>query len=339
MKITLNFKHLLACFVVIAASTFQSCDDKETYDVVGNPANIIYINTQGWIPGKVSNNQNTFSVVQTPIGYVGNVLTKIPIRSTKPMATNTSVKAELDNSLIEAYNKEYGTTCVALPEGVIDLSKAVATIPQGAYLSADSVNISIDNSKLALLTGKAYLAPVKLTSTSDPGSEVSKKYSTAYIVINTSKTIIKDNVASADMLGSLVTNYSTFTVTSDPASTRNTFANIFDGSTTTYWQFGTSPVSIVVDMKELKKVTGFRLFSYYAASGSSYLFSKVQVSLSKDNVTFEESGTSTSSTMVNESGYQYISFYGAAEARYVKLTLHWASSYYRRICELGVYAN
>jgi len=336
MKISLNYKHIMACFVVIAASTFQSCDDKETYDVVGNPANIIYINTLGWVPNKVSNNQNTFSVVHTPIGDFGNVLAKIPLRSTKPMSKTTSVKAELDNSLIEVYNKTYGTTCVALPEGVIDLSKAMATISEGKYLSGDSVTISIDKSKLALLTQKAYLIPVKLTSSSDPGSQVSSDYGTAYIIINTSKTLIKDNVGSAAMLGSLVTNYSTFTVTSDPASTRNTFTNVFDGSTSTNWQFGTSPVTLVIDMKELKKVGGLRLYAQYASYG--YVFNKVQVSSSKDNVTFEEIGTCTNTTMANESGYQYIGFYAATEARYVKLSLNWSSSY-RYICELGIYLN
>lgn len=327
----------MICFVVIAASIFQSCDDKETYDVVGNPSNIIYINTQQWSSINEQRNQFTFEIVHTPSGDFGTVLAKFPIRSTKPLNKAVTLKVEVDNSLVVAYNKSYGTTCAVLPDGILDLSKAIASISEGKCLSADSITISMDKSKLALLTQQNYLIPVKLSTISRSDFQISSDYSTVYLAINTSTKIIKDNVGSGTMVGSLETDYSGWTVTSDPASAGNAFADIFDGSTDSYWQFDESEVTLTVNLKTVKKISGFRLYTQYASYG--YIFSNIQVSISKDNVTFDVAGTCTDSTMANESGYQYIGFYGGVEARYVKLKLQWKYPWFHSLCELGVYTN
>ncbi len=338
MKIAIYHRQLITCLATLAVFVFQSCDDNASYDVVGNPANIVYINTQEWTPINAPRNQYTFKITHTPVGDLGSVSAMFPVRSTKPMDKATVIKSAVDSTLIDGYNEKYSTACVSLPEGVINLSKSSVTISEGQYISDDSITVSIDSAKLALLTDSAYLVPIRLTSVSESDVQINSEYNTAYLRINTVNTLIKDNAGSADMAGSLVTDYSAWTVTSTPASTVNTFENIFDGSTATFWQFGTSPVTIIVDMNELKEMTGLRLFARYASYGTSYIFSKVKVALSKDNSTFEDAGTATSSTMANESGYQYIRFYNAEEARYIKLTLNWVSTY-RSICELGVYTK
>ena len=330
-----NFRWIIACFAVIAALSFQSCSDEKSYDVVGDTANIIYINTQQWSPINSPKNLFSFAVVHTPVGEFGVVKAKFPVNSTKPMSNSVTVSAELDNSLVDTYNKTYGTKCVALPSGILSMSKSNATIAAGKSVSVDSITVSIDSAKLVLLTGSTYLAPISLVSVSESGAEISKVYNTAYVLITTSTSLIKKNVGSSGMLGSLVPNYSAWTVTSDVTPSKYTFSTIFDGSTSTRWQFPSTPVTLLIDMKDTKKVSGFRTFAQYAQYG--YIFSQIKVSLSSDNVTFNELGTCTSNDMANESGYQYVGFYGAMDARYIKLTLAWNSSYYPYLCELGVY--
>ncbi|WP_321518610.1 BT_3987 domain-containing protein [uncultured Bacteroides sp.] len=337
MNISLNFRCIIACLATFVALSLQSCSDKETYDVMGNPINKVYINTRDWGPINTPKNSFSFSIVHTPIGDFGDILAKFPIRSTREVSKSITVKAELDNSLVEVYNKTYGTKYVALPDGVLDLSKATSTIERGQSLSSDSITVSADPSKRALLTEKFYLAPIKLSSVSESDCEISSEYNTAYVLITTSTSLIKTNVGSSEMLGSLVTNCSTWTVTSDITPSAGTYSNIFDGSKTTNWRFPSTPVILVIDMKESKKVSGLRLFAQYAQYG--YIFNQVNISLSKDNVTYNEIGTSKDNDMTNESGYQYISFYGSVEAQYIKLTLNWKYNYYPWICELGIYAN
>lgn len=335
MKILLNFRCIMACLAITATFLLQSCNDEQTYDVVGSSVNKIYINTQEWSPINTPKNAFSFSIVHTPVGEFGTVLAKFPVRSTIPMSQSATVVVELDNSLVDAYNKKYGTKCVALPDGVLNINNATATIAEGASLSGDSISVSIDSSKLSLLTEKAYLAPIKLISVSESGSEISSQYNTAYVLVNTSTSRIKANVGSSGMLGALISGYSTWTVTSDITASRYTYSYIFDGSTSTSWRFSGSAVTLVIDMKANKNVSGFRLYAQYATYG--YIFSQAKISLSTDNVTFDEVGTSTNSNMAIESGYQYIGFYGAIQARYVKLALTWNNTNYPYICELGVY--
>jgi len=337
MNISLKFRHIIACLTIMATSSLLSCSDNESYDVMGDPANKVFINTQQWTPINSPKNTFSFSVVHTPVGDFGDVQAKFPVRSTRPVDQPVTVKAELDNSLVDSYNKTNNTTYTVLPEGVLNIGNNNVTIEKGSYLSTDSLQVAIDNSKLALLTGKAYLAPIKLASVSGENCEISSEYNTAYVLITTSVNLIKANVGSANMLGLLVSDYSAWTATTNVDPNGGSFTSLFDGSTDYGWEFPSTPVTMVIDMKKVNKVSGFRLFSQYGQWG--YTFSQVKISLSKDNVSYDEIGTCSESKMNNEEGYQYICFYGSIDAQYVKLNLNWKYSWYPYICELGVYTK
>lgn len=338
MKLSYKFSYLRVCLIALATSSLFSCSKDESFDVTGDPQNKIFINTQQWAPINAPQNAFSFAVVHTPIGDFGDVAAKFPVRATRPVSGATTVQAAVDNALVEAYNKAHGTSYAVVPEGVLTIANPSATIAKDAYLSGDSIQVGVANDKLKLLTEKAYLVPVKLASVSGSSCGISAEYSTAYVIISTSENRIKPNAGSADMGGALVTGYSTWTATSNVASTSGSAGSMFDGSTSTSWRFPSSPVTMVIDMKDVKEVAGFRLFSQYAQYGSYYMFGQVKVELSTDDATYDEVGTCSSSDMASESGYQYIGFYGSYKARYVRLTLSWNSSY-TRICELGVYTK
>lgn len=340
MNMSLNFRSIIIAIIgIIVLPSFQSCSDDESYDVTGNPTNKVFVNTQGWSPINTPKNSFVFEVVHTPEGDFGNILAKFPIRSTGAISSATTVKVELDNSLIEAYNQAHNTQYAAFPTAVLNLNRDAATIATGEYISADSISISVDQSKLGLLTEKAYLVPVKLASVSGSNAEIASSQNIVYIIATTSVRLIKYNVASTAMLGSLVSSYSGWEVSADVTVSSGTYSNIFDASTTTYWTFSASPATIVIDMKENKNVSGLRLFARNATSTSNEnSFNNVVVSLSEDNLSYNNIGTVTNSTMVKESGYQYIGFYRAVSARYIKLSLGWSTTT-RAIADLRVYVN
>lgn len=338
MKLSYKFSYLRVCLIALATSSLFSCSKDESYDVTGDSQNKIFINTQQWAPINAPQNTFSFTVVHTPVGDFGDFTAKIPVRSTRPVSSETKVEGSVDNSLVEAYNMAHGTKYAVVPEGVITFANPSVTIAKDTYLSADSIQVGVANDKLKLLTEKAYLVPVKLTSVKGSNCGISKDYSVAYIVITTSVNRIKPNAGSADMVGTLVSDYSTWTATATPGSTSGSVSSIFDGDTDTSWGFSASPVTMVIDMKDVKAVSGFRLFSQYAEYGSYYMFYEVKVALSTDGVTYDELGTCNRSDMASEDGYQYIGFYGGYEARYVKLTIKW-NTWYKSICELGVYTK
>jgi len=328
---------MVSLFAVVAV--FQSCEKKETFDVTGDVETRIFINTEGRNSLANLKNSYTYTIQHTLEGSTSNaeIQAKFPVLSTKPVNSNVTVTAEVDNSLVTAYNTANNVSFEKLPSEVINLTKMSATIEQGSSISVDQILVSIDQSKFAGLTAAAYLLPIKLTSISNNSAQISSNYQTAYIVINTKEVLVKPNVPASGMFGALVTNYSTWGITASATPNTGAAAQMFDNSLTTRWGFATQPLTINADMMETKTIGGFRLFAYRAATG--FLFSNVVVSVSDDGVSYKELGTATNTTMVNASGYQYIGLYKTVRARYVRLALTWTSTSQRGISELGVYVQ
>ena len=326
---------MVSLFAVVAV--FQSCEKKETFDVTGDVETRIFINTEGRNSLANLKNSYTYTIQHTLEGSTSNaeIQAKFPVLSTKPVNSNVTVTAEVDNSLITAYNTANNVSFEKLPSEVINLTKMSATIEQGSSISVDQILVSIDQSKFAGLTAAAYLLPIKLTSISNNSAQISSNYQTAYIVINTKEVLVKPNVPASGMFGALVTNYSTWGITASATPNTGAAAQMFDNSLTTRWGFATQPLTINADMMETKNIGGFRLFAYRAATG--FLFSNVTVSVSTDGVTYKELGTATNTTMINASGYQYIGLYKTVQARYVRFVVNWTSTSQRGISELGVY--
>lgn len=327
-----NFRWIIACFAVIAALSFQSCSDEESYDVVGDTANIIYINTQHWNPIKASRNLFSFSIVHTPAGDFGDVLVKYPIRSTKPMSKSVIVKAEMDISLVDTYNKTCGTKYVALPDGVLDVSKAMATIENGKSNSVDSITFSINPSKRALLTASTYLAPVRLVSVSESGAELSKEYNTAYILISTSSTNCYQKPVVSDMVGALVSDRSAWKASFD-VNSYGAISNLFDGNTDSDVYFSSTKSTLTLDLaKAYSSITGLRIHTWEVQYG----LKNINVSSSNDGTNWTLQG---GAALATGNIYQYIKFYSAISSRYIKLEItEWSSSYID-LAEIDVFTN
>ena len=101
--------YILGLLAVAGLFSFQSCDD-ESYDVVGNPDNLIYFPPKGQF-NNTSAAVETFTVVSTPVGYFGDeVYAKFGVSATRPMDGSATVTAVIDNGLVEGfqYGKWYG---------------------------------------------------------------------------------------------------------------------------------------------------------------------------------------------------------------------------------------
>lgn len=334
-----NLKYIALSFIALATLTLQSCSSDQSYDVVGNPNNLFYIKANS--SSSVSSpNTLAFAVVHTPVGDFGNVKAKFPIRSLRAVDNTAKVTAKLDNSLIDAYNTKYATSYVKFPDGTLNVDSLTATILKGQSLGEDSLILSVPSSALSQLTGPGYIAPIRITSISGADGTDSEDYSIGYVIVTTSTKFIKANVGSADMQGTLITDYSSWTGSSD-TGTASTFSQMFTSSNYSGWSFSANPSTMIIDMQETKNLTGFRMMSIYGSS-SSYSFKNVAVAVSTDGANYTDCGSATSSEMTNQSGYQYICFYGSMSCRYLKLTVTWASSYgsyYYKIVHFGAYVK
>lgn len=160
---------------------FQSCDS-ETYDVEGNPNNLIYFIPS--VTGSAQGNVSTFNVDWTSRGAVGDeVVVKLPVKSTRQAEKTMMVYAEVDNSLVGSYNTSNGTSYEAFPSDVYSVVKSAATIEQGKTLSVDSIEIRVPAENFIALDKSAYLLPVRLTKIEGNG-KVSVQHNTALAIVN-----------------------------------------------------------------------------------------------------------------------------------------------------------
>lgn len=339
-------KYITGCLAV--AVLLVSCDKKESFDVKGDPDIKIFLNNTG--PGDAPANSVFYSLVNIPdvagSGWANLSSTfpsviKFPVYATKPVNGDVTVTAELDNSLIAAYNAANNTSYVEFPAGLLNTAGLTARLMSGTTTSADSITIATNLTLLGTLTDKAYMAPIKLTTLSNTAAGyVSTTSQVTYIVAKVDFRRIKFNAPAADALGTLITPKSSWVVNLNPvALTIGGSGSITDGSTSSWSRFGVSPVTVDIDMQDSKNVTGIRLNT---TTSTTYNPLQVEVSLSNDGINYDFIGAPLKANLTFTSGNHYILFYKAIPARYVRLKVYYtnnANNNNYRIAEVDVYAN
>lgn len=341
-------KYFIGCLFTV--SLVVSCSKKESYDVKGDPEVKFFTNNTS--SGNAPENSINFTVINIP-DVAGNGLVnlsstlpaaiKFPVLATKPVGAEVTIGAELDNSLIAAYNNSHNTSYTAFPAGILNTGALAARILAGSTSSVDSFTIPTNLAGLNGLTGKAYMAPIKLTTVSNSGVGQVTSNSTAqvtYIIANVEQRRIKYLAVAADALGALITPRTSWAVTFSPVpATVSNGGSIIDGSTTSYSRWGVSPGQVDVDMQGAKNVTGIRL---YTSNSATYTPTQIEVLLSNDGINYDLIGSPLKANLTYASAYNYILFYKPVTARYVRLKLYYSTSantQNTRITEFDVYAN
>lgn len=345
----LKHKYLLGC---LAIGFFHwSCEKKETFDIKGETAVKFYTNIES--SGNAPQNSMSFNVVNIPQA-TGDVLlnlssnfpsmVKFPVFATRPVSEDVTIAAELDNAMVAAYNAANNSEYEPFPSGFFYNPMSLsAKILKGSTVSMDSISIAADLSKLNTLTGKAYLAPIKLTTVSKPAvGEITSNESirVVYIVADMELRRIKYNAVAAEAQGSLISPRTSWDVLLTPApNSMGGNGSIIDGSTTSYSRWGTTTVGQAdVNMQTARNVTGIRL---YTTNSSTLIPTQIDVYLSNDGINYDHIGSPLRANLTYASSYNYILFYKAIPAKYVRLVLYYTTStntQNRRITELDVYA-
>lgn len=343
-----RFKYVAGCIVVVAS--FFSCKKTVRYDVTGDPITKFYFNNLA--SGNAPQNSLNYAVVNIPDAAGSGLLNlsttlptavKFPVLATKPVSENVMVTAALDNALIAQYNAANNTSYLPFPAGVLTPDILSVNILKGETRSTDSMSILANTANLHTLTGKAYMAPIRLTTVSNPvAGEIAGGTETkvAYVIVNTEQRLIRYNAVAADALGALITPRTPWSVTFSPAPIAIVGSgSILDGSTSSYSRFGESLIQVDVNLQSSSNVTGLRLFT---VNSTNFTPTQVEVSLSTDGINYHVVGTPLRANLFYTSGYNYILFYKAITASYVRLKISYSTSTStnnRRIAELDVYAN
>lgn len=337
-------KYLIAGLFL--SSLFLSCKKDEKFDVKGEQEVKFFTNATN--SGDAPVNSVSFAVTNIPASSgtgLTNLTTnfpsavKLPVFATKPVSEEVTIGAQLDNSLVAKYNEKHGTNYAAFPDNVLNTSNLNAKILKGNTISMDSLTIPVDLTALNMLTEKAYLAPIKLTSVSNQNTGAITNNADAqvvYVVANMEYRRIKFLATTADITGTLSPRTS-WTASFNP--TPATTGNIFDGSTATYTRWSASPGLLDVNMQDIKNVTAIRL---YTTNSSTLIPTQIEVSVSTDGINYTLVGAPLRANLTYASSYNYIVFYKPIQAKYIRLNLYYGTSTNTqnfRVSEFDVYAN
>ncbi|WPQ66178.1 DUF1735 domain-containing protein [Chitinophaga sancti] len=327
MKMFAISKYIAFCFAAAGVFIFQSCSKDKIYDVTGSAENMVYMNVHSWSPINMPENSFQFNVTQTGqksiISDVSSITAKFAAQCTLEATTDIQVKFEIDTSLISAGYK-------GLPDGVtLNMDKTELTIPKGATISNDSITISIDSAKLGLLGVGSYMIPVKISSAA--GAQVSSNLKSVFLVVDVAFSNCVNNATS--IAGTALRDRTGWSATLSTIPTAGTLENMFDGNTKTYWYVNPAAAcELTVNMNAVSSnITGIRLNSY----STSYSLQTMTVYSSTDGVTWVSQGNVTLSTAAT---YQYIQFYSAINAQYLKLKITgWKSATILILTEFDVF--
>ena len=300
-------------YILAAAAAFSSltaCQEFEDFDktIDGTPG-LVYVQTG-------TENLYTIRVVHKPTGSTGEFFTEFPVRCNTTRHAGVKATFVYDASLVESYNAEHKTSYAALPAEYLTLENTTLTVPENATASADSVKVTLTGN-LSLLTERNYLAPLRIKA---EGIDASEVMGAVYVAVATEINLIRAIESTDDMVGFTATGRSAWT-----ADCGN-YANLFDGSTSTSVDFPEQYGNVLnIDMKEPQLVTGLCLG--YGSVPS------VSIEYSADGETFSQAGTPVSGEYVTSGSRMYAAFYGHIEARYLRLTIGFSSSWSKTLSD------
>ena len=304
-------------YILAAAAAFSSltaCQEFEDFDktIDGTPG-LVYVQTG-------TENLYTIRVVHKPTGSTGEFFTEFPVRCNTTRHAGVKATFVYDASLVESYNAEHKTSYAALPAEYLTLENTTLTVPENATASADSVKVTLTGN-LSLLTERNYLAPLRIKA---EGIDASEVMGAVYVAVATEINLIRAIESTDDMVGFTATGRSAWT-----ADCGN-YANLFDGSASTRTNFTDQNDNVVtIDMKSTHMVTGIDL--------NSAGISSVSFEYSTDGQTFLTAGTPASNEYATSGSDRYIAFYDYLEARYLRLTISFSSSWSKYISEFNIY--
>lgn len=148
----MKFNQIIRTFALgTALIAFAGCEDAD-YQAIENR---LYINEAA--------SGSSFTHQTISLTVMGETTTTINLRLAQPLDQDIHVKLGLDDSFVEEYNAENGTSFQSLPQEYLDYEEEV-TIESGVVVYPITITIkefSTDN-------GEAYCIPIRIVETDSP---------------------------------------------------------------------------------------------------------------------------------------------------------------------------
>lgn len=265
----------------------------------------------------------------TIAGTIPSVNAAFNVLTTIASASGYEVGAEVDNTLVAAYNKAHATAYASLDAAQVKLDNVPCSIAAGANKSAGQIAVSLTGDLSALTNTNGYLIPVRLKAPA--GAIVSESRGVVYIAVSieTSSDPFRTNFSAGSIEGAQVADRSAWKILAcdKDGIHSGTYEELFDGDEATYIRTWGGPVSFTVDLGRAYDMTGM-MFASRSNYSAKYCPNEVMIEYSLDGVDYMELGTPSrnAGSVVFASPYAYIALYGSQQVRYLRINATYGSN-------------
>jgi hypothetical protein len=311
-----QYKFFTIIGALALAAGFTSCgDDDEYYDYPGVSGQVVLAPTL--------NESYTFASVPS-VGIVAPDITwNVAPRSRVKATEDLTVKFEIDNSLIDAYNAENNTEYVALPDGVVTLATTESTIATGRTSAEEGVSLKVSENSTTLSqvkVGTDYILPIRMTTVTKGSAKIAVSSSNvSYLTFDVVEKYINANGNPKGTIVAVDGRANWTASAGDGASEWYSWANPI-GETGGY-NYGYYPAgsSVTFDLARNYTFDGIYSYPFYGQSRYSITRAGTEILVSTDASNWTSLGAM-------EAYNSTVCLYSPVTARYIKMVLG-ASSY------------
>lgn len=309
-----NMKYIFYVgMLAISAANFAACSDEETYDFPGDPYNHV----------SIRDNSGTFALVHTPASSISTLDFKMPLYCNHRVTSAFTVKVEVDNSLVAAYNEKNNTEYAEIPASALVIENTVIRFEQGGFSSTDALHITMNEAIGELRNAKGYLIPIKIASVEEGKCKLVENMSTTYVVVNVKEDTdnIYDDAANQNVTGALVNDRSGWMAivpdgtTYSPSSYGQPEDMFSEGNI--YWYGRTvntrEELPVIINLGKSYKFDGMTA-SYWSYNEYGSWTNKSKIEISSDGTIWKEVGVLSNTNIIQV-------FYAPVTAQYIKITV------------------
>lgn len=311
-----------AMLLVAAAGCF-ACEDPE----VGEALPDYYSKTFVTIQTSGTSDMIEAEVVNTPIGVVPRegYNRQVVIGLTKKLDKDLTIELGADYSLVADRAAADRVDYKQLPAEACVTPSMSVVIPAGEREAVVDLELGDTSFAAEVQSRDSYMMPLVITKVSDPSVTISKQKPAAYCCANVTYSMLRNINSASEIVGMALA----------PAGwTQEGGSNsIIDGSLNTYWRTPQKDGNTTtIDLGNVHYITGLYMY------GDGF---DIDVEYSTDGASWLSAGYVDTESGFTTGRYTYAAFYGAIEARYLRLTFnaHSTYTYYWYIYQVGLFGS
>ncbi len=313
IQIKTLYKNILyVAILALGMVSLHSCNEDKHFDFPGDSYNRVYMQDKS----------TGYKIVQTPISTISDMDFETTLKCTWKASEPISVTIEIDNSMIETFNKEHDTSYEAMPASALLVKNPILTIPTGAMASTDTLRLKLTDDQetiASLKSTKGYLIPLRIGTTEGGDSQASTNFYTTYLTVSVIEDNVNHDAKESDITGTLVADQSKWSaVTNGTVTSWNSPINaIFDGDKTTYFYINCEE-DLYLDINMEQQYTFDALTFYYGRNSSWGNYEYNALTEGMTIYTSDDGQNWISAGEINSSS-KFCVFYAPITAQYIRL--------------------